>query len=105
MFSVQAGWAGKKKGDAATVRVPVTLLARAPHVACVARQIDAEYDQLLQGLAKPARPPPTAENSTIWQADVCSFDTPPVDNVFFECDDAFAVLRALRWRMGRRWVR
>ena len=65
MCSVQAGWAGKKKGDAATVRVPVTLLARAPHVACVARQIDAEYDQLLQGVAEAGPARSAEENQAI----------------------------------------
>jgi len=31
------------------------------------------------------------------------FDTLPVDKVFFECDDALALLLALRWRTGGRW--
>ena len=85
------------------MRVPITLLARAPHVACVAGQIDAEYDQLLQGLPKLPRRLATDENPAIWQVDFSSFGVLPVDKVFFECDDALALLLALRWRTGGRW--
>jgi hypothetical protein len=36
-------------------------------------------------------------------ADFSSFGVLPVDKVFFECDDALALLLALRWRTGGRW--
>jgi hypothetical protein len=97
VLSVQVRWGGKKKGDAATVRPPATLLARAPPVACVASQIDAEYDRLLQKVAEAARARSADENRVICQVDFPSFGTLPVDNVFFECDDALALLHALRW--------
>jgi PAS domain S-box-containing protein len=37
--------------------------------------------------------------------DFSGLDALAVDNVFFECDDYIAVVPALRWRTGRRWVR
>jgi hypothetical protein len=49
------------KGDAGTFDSPTTLLARAQQVACVANQVDAQHDQVLQPIAEAA---PTAHGQT-----------------------------------------
>ena len=49
------------KGDAGTFDSPTTLLARAQQVACVANQVDAQHDQVLQPIAEAV---PTAHGQT-----------------------------------------
>ena len=41
-------------------------------------------------------------NLRLSAADFSFFGVLPVDKVFFECDNALALLLALRWRVGRR---